>query len=210
MTALNRMTAKAQRKMLKRSRETRRNHVLGVSIALIMGAAIVGVIYVGRTGQSPARDFAVSAGDLAPEFALPVVGAEVVSLGQLRQRSPVLLFFYEGIMCQPCWDQLTAIERDYDQFRRLGIEVVGITVDPLDQLILKVRQERTTLPVLADEGARVSAMYDTLRFGSMHPGQRPGHTFILVGQDGRVRWRRDFREMFVSNSTILRDLRALR
>lgn len=210
MTALNRVTAKAQRKMLKRRRETRRNYVLGVSIALVIAAAIAAFIYVGGTRRNRAQEFAVNVGGLAPEFALPVVGRDVVALSQLRQRGPVLLFFYEGIMCQPCWDQMTAIERDYKQFRALGIDVVGITVDPLDQLVLKVRQERITLPVLADESARVSAMYDTLRFGSMHPGQRPGHTFILVGQDGRVRWRRDFREMFVSNSTILRDLRALR
>ncbi|MGH2425561.1 MAG: peroxiredoxin family protein [bacterium] len=155
------MTVEAQRKTLRR-REARRNYVLGVSIALVIAAAIAAFIYVGGTRQNRAQEFAVNVGDLAPEFSLPVVGGEVVSLSQLRQRSPVLLFFYEGIMCQPCWDQMTAIERDYEQFRALGIDVVGITVDSLDQLVLKVRQERITLPVLADESARVSAMYDTL------------------------------------------------
>lgn len=201
---------KARRKMLKRRREAQRNLVLGLSIAFVLIAAIVGLTYVGGRTQQGARGFAVDVGDPAPEFTLRVVGGEDVSLTQLRQRGQVLLFFYEGIMCQPCWDQMTAIQRDYEQFRALGVDVAGVTVDPLDQLVLKVRQERITLPVLADDEALVSRIYDTLRFGSMHPGERPGHTFILVGRDGRVRWRRDFREMFVPNEVLLQGLRALR
>ncbi|MGH2404763.1 MAG: hypothetical protein ACRDGN_09895 [bacterium] len=66
------------------------------------------------------------------------------------------------------------------------------------------------LPVLADEGAGVSRMYGTLRLGFIHPRQRQGHRFILVDRDGTVRWRRDFREMFVPDQVLLQSLRALR
>ncbi|MGH2372572.1 MAG: peroxiredoxin family protein [bacterium] len=205
-----RRETRVQRREARRRATRRRDRLFWGAIALVVVIGVAGLVYVARADRAAKSRFEVSAGDSAPEFTLPAVNGGMVSLAQIRQRTQVLLFFNEGIMCQPCWDQLNAIQRDYAQFRELGIEVVGITVDPVDQLALKGQQEGITLPVLADEGARVSRMYDTLRFGSMHPGERPGHTFILVGRDGLVRWRRDFREMYVPNEPLLQSLRALR
>lgn len=198
-----------QRRAARRRERSRRGLVLwsGITLAVVIGLAAL--FYVGSAGRRAAASFAVNPGDPAPEFSLPVVGGGTASLAELRARGPVLLFFQEGIMCQPCWDQVVAIQRDYAQFRALGLQVVSITVDPINHLVTKVQQEGIALPVLADEGARVSREYDTLRFGSMHPGQRPGHTFVLVDRDGTIRWRRDFREMFVRNEVLLRDLRGI-
>ncbi|MGH2349482.1 MAG: peroxiredoxin family protein [bacterium] len=176
----------------------------------MFAVAAVGVVIASRNTHRGGTAFAVNVGDQAPEFQLRATNGETVSLGRLRQRGKVLLFFYEGIMCQPCWDQLRAIQQDYAQFRDLGIDVVGITVDPFEHLVAKVGQDGIVLPVLVDEDARVSRLYDTLRIGSMHPGQRPGHTFILVGRDGVVLWRQDYSEMFVPDAILLRQLRAIR
>lgn len=205
-----RRETRAQRREARRHRAQRRDRLLWGSIAVVVVLAVAGVAYLRVSERTGRAGFGVDVGSRAPEFSLPAVGGGTVSLAQLLTRGQVLLFFYEGIMCPPCYEQLRAIQRDYERFRALGIDVVAITVDPIDQLIVKGRQEGITLPVLGDDGARVSRAYDALRIGSMHPGQRPGHTFILVGRDGLVRWRRDYREMFVPNQSLLQALRALR
>ena len=104
----------------------------------------------------------------------------------------VLLYFQEGITCQPCWDQLRAIEADRGPFRTLGIErIVTITTDPLDVLRQKAADERLSDPVLSDPDLAVSRAYNANRYGMMGDS-RDGHTFIVVGPSGRILWRADY------------------
>ncbi len=45
-------------------------------------------------------------------------------LAVLRGKT-VLLFFQEGIACEPCWTQIKDIESNMQQFRALGILIDG-------------------------------------------------------------------------------------
>ena len=65
--------------------------------------------------------------------------------------------------------------------------------------------------MLADTDLAVSRLYDALSYGMMG-GTRPGHTFILVGPDGDIRWRADSGgppdfTMYVPTATVLAELR---
>ncbi|MDQ3028781.1 MAG: peroxiredoxin family protein, partial [Actinomycetota bacterium] len=72
------------------------------------------------------------AGNAAPGFTLPSSTGGEVSLSDYRGRS-VLLYFQEGLMCQPCWDQIRDLEQNQPALRAAGIdEVVSITTDPVD------------------------------------------------------------------------------
>lgn len=104
----------------------------------------------------------------------------------------MLLYFEEGVGCQPCWDQLKDIEANWGQFRALGIDqIVTITGDPLAALRQKAADERLTTPVLADPGLAVSQTYQANQYGMMGTSA-DGHSFILVGQDGAITWRADY------------------
>lgn len=101
-------------------------------------------------------------------------------------------------MCQPCWDQLKEIERDWSKFEALGVEaVVSITSDPMDASKQKVADEGLTTAVLSDYDPMfrpedsVQEAYQTNRFGMMGR-MHSGHTFIVVGPDGKIRWRADY------------------
>ncbi len=89
--------------------------------------------------------------------------------------------------------------------------MVSITSDPLDAIRQKVADERIATPVLSDPDLRVSQTYHANQYGMM--GQsRDGHTFIVVGPDGRIRWRADYGgspnyTMFVPSQNLLADLR---
>lgn len=76
------------------------------------------------------------------------------------------------------------------EFRALGVALVSIAIDPVDQLAQAAREFAITTPLLSDRGRKVSEAYGVLRW-AMASGE-PGHTFVLVGKDGRVRWIRDY------------------
>ncbi len=125
----------------------------------------------------------------------------------------VLLYFQEGIMCQPCWDQIKDIEADFEKFQQLGVDqVVTITTDPLDALQQKVADEGMTTPVLADPGAGVSEAWGTAGIGMMGASMN-GHSFVLVDEKGIIEWRADYggppdHTMYLPVSNVLADLRA--
>lgn len=95
-------------------------------------------------------------------------------------------------MCQPCWDQARDIATHFSRFTSLGIDTaVTITTDPID--VLKQRTDDLALPfpVLSDPDLAVSSAYHANDYGMMGR-HSDGHTFIVVGPDGRIRWRADY------------------
>ncbi|MGH9187849.1 MAG: peroxiredoxin family protein, partial [Acidimicrobiales bacterium] len=125
----------------------------------------------------------------------------------------VMLYFQEGVGCQPCWDQVTQIEADFAPFRELGIdELVTITVDSVDILAQKVGDEGISSVTLADPDLSLGPSYNANQYGMIGTSTY-GHSFIVVGPDGRIRWRADYGgdpdyTMFVGVDALLDDLRA--
>ena len=154
-------------------------------------------------------------GNPALPLTLPSTRGSSFDLASSKAKAEVLLYFQEGLTCQPCWDQLTALQKDLPKFRALGIgPIVSITTDPLGDIQQKVKDEGITIPVLSDGGAKFSSAgaWGTNKYQMQMMGDRNGHTFILVGKDGRIRWRADYGgapkyTMFVPDNRLLADLR---
>ncbi len=131
------------------------------------------------------------AGDTAPGFTLPSSTGGKMSLSDYRGES-VLLYFQEGLMCQPCFDQIRDLEQNQAALRAAGIgEVVSITTDPVDLIARKMADMGLSTPVLSDPDLEVSRAYTTNQYGMMGTS-RDGHSFILVGPDGTIDWRADY------------------
>ena len=221
MTSIHRRTARA------RAAETTMKWRRAARIAAFAGAGslALGAIYWfnGQSSaqtQSAARDssagqYAFQVGKPGPGATAPAIRlpstAGTFDLASLRGKR-VLLYFQEGIMCQPCWDQLKDIESNIERFRALGIEaVVSITTDPVDALGRKVAMERLSTPVLSDPDLRVSKAYDANSYGMMGRS-RNGHTFIVLDRDGTILWRADYGgapkyHMYVPVRNLIADLR---
>ena len=206
----------------------------GVWVMLAIPAVVLGLYAVTTLGRgggnggggggpathgSGAYPYAVGSpgpGQTAPPLNLPRTNQDgTFDLASYRGKAQVLLYFQEGLTCEPCWTQLKAIQKDQSKFHALGIgPIVSITVDPLNLLQQKVSDEGITLPVLSDDGGKVSGPsgYGTNRYQMTMMGDRDGHSFILVGKDGRIRWRADFGgapkyTMYVPDTVLLADLR---
>ncbi len=188
------------------------------AIGLVAAAVVVGVAAANslRGTSAATPDYAVGqpgVGQLAPDFTLPNANGAMFQLSGQRGKT-ILLFFHEGLGCAPCWQQVIDLQHDLANFRTLGVdEIVPISVDPLAAQAQHAQQNGVTLPVLADESRSVSRTYDALSYGMMG-GQLPGHTFILVGPDGTIRWRADYGgppnfTMYVPDQALLAELRRV-
>lgn len=164
------------------------------------------------TGTDRYQVGAPAAGAAAPPFTLPSTTGQQVSLSTFRGKS-VLLYFHEGLGCQPCWDQIRDLQRDPTALRAAGVdELLTITSGPRDLIAQKMNDDKLTAPALADTDLAVSRTYNANNFGMMG-NDRDGHTFILVGPDGAIQWRADYGgapryTMYVPVPTLLADLKA--
>lgn len=191
--------------------------VLGAAaflIVTIVGVAVVNTFSAGPSAGSVDYDVGdPGVGEMAPDFTLPSATGGSYQLSEQRGKT-VLLYFHEGLMCAPCWQQVVDVQADLAEFTALGIdEVVAISIDPLASQAQHAEQVGVRLPALADEDKTVSQRYNALSYGMMQ-GTMPGHTFVLVGPDGAIRWRADYGgapdyTMYVPNPTLLAELRSV-
>lgn len=202
---------------------------LGVAAAGAVGVIALGGVFVAsNSGQSSGGGSAeASAGDReqfpyavgepgpgqqAPVISLPSTKGGTFDLAAQRGKR-VLLYFQEGIMCQPCWDQLKDLEAQRSKLAPLGIDqMVSVTADPLDASRQKVAAEGLTSPNLSDPNLAVSSAYTTNQYGMMRTSAN-GHSFIVVGPDGKIERRLDYGgapdyTMYVPLPTLLADLRG--
>lgn len=194
-------------------------------IAFTVGVVAAGIVGVALFGgdDPPSPDARTTASGYAYQVGEPSVGQPAPSIeaaattGEFdlaaMEGQRVLLYFQEGLMCQPCWDQLTEIESRWSDFESLGIDAIAsITTDELAPLGLKAVLERITSPVIADPDRTISERYTTLDYGMMG-GSHNGHTFIVVGPDGTIEWRADYGgapdyTMYLPVDALLTDLAA--
>ncbi len=197
----------------------RRGMIIGVAVLVVFAVVVLYLIYQGsqdkQSGAAGGSGYrhAVGqprAGATAPAFTLASGSGGQVSLADFRGKN-VLLYFQEGLSCQPCWDQIKDLEKHQTELRAAGVDaVVSITTDPANLIGQKVRDEKLTIPVLSDPTLQVSHVYQANQYGMMGD-MRDGHSFVLVGPDGVITWRADYGgapdyTMYLPTDRLLADL----
>jgi len=123
-------------------------------------------------------------GDPAPDFVLPSTQGALRLSEQLTQR-PVLLVFYPGDDTPVCTKQLCDYRDHMDVFSDLGVEVLGINPQSQSSHAAFAKKHSLPFPLLSDSGGAVCKQYGALNFFGLAK-----RALVLVGQDGRVKWRR--------------------
>jgi peroxiredoxin len=203
------------------SRQRRGRAITAAMVVTVAAVAVVVLYLVFRSGSGATHSAASGsgyphavgdpkAGTAAPPFTLTSGNGKPVSLADYRGKT-VLLYFQEGLSCQPCWDQIRDLETNQAALRAAGVDaVVSITTDRADLIGRKAADEKLTTPVLSDPDLAVSRAYDANQYGMMGD-MRDGHSFVLVGPDGVIRWRADYGgapkyTMFLPTDKMLSDL----
>ncbi|MCL4417099.1 MAG: redoxin domain-containing protein [Patescibacteria group bacterium] len=147
-------------------------------------------------------------GKPAPDFTLESYDGKKITLSSLKGKN-VILFFSEGLMCYPaCWDQIAAFGKD-NQFPSKETVVLTIVNDSKNDWkgAIEKMPELASAAVLFDTDKKVSASYNMLSLpSSMHKGQLPGHTYVVLDKRGIVRYVLDDPQMAIRNQQLLTEI----
>ena len=175
------------------------HYVHGPSKTKYVALLLIVIIAVGVTGYvaltpREASGSTIGVGSVAPNFSLPSTAGGTFRLSDYRGKANVLLFFNEGLSCQPCLAQMQSLDALNSEFKSLNIVVISITGDSLQTLTDWTQWSGPKDGmVLSDQGLQTSRMYGMLGSDvSMMPGTAPGHSFVLVNEKGVIVWRHDY------------------
>ncbi|KKQ67117.1 MAG: Alkyl hydroperoxide reductase/ Thiol specific antioxidant/ Mal allergen [Candidatus Daviesbacteria bacterium GW2011_GWA2_38_24] len=161
-----------------------------------------------QAANTPINDLV---GKPAPDFTLESYNGDKMTLSSLKGKN-VILFFSEGLMCYPaCWDQIAAFGKG-QEFTDKNTVVLTIVNDPKNDWkgAIEKMPELAGATVLLDTDKKVSIAYNMLSLpSSMHKGQLPGHTYVVVDKDGIVRYVKDDVQMAVRNQELIAEIDKL-
>ena len=129
-------------------------------------------------------------GKKAPSFTLPNSRGDgsTTSLESLiSQKKWTVLYFYPGAFTQGCTLEARNFQRDIDKYRKLGAQIVGVSVDPPEKNASFCSSEGLDFFMLSDIGGILSKKYGSALsipgFGTFSNRQ----TYI-IDPDGNLRW----------------------
>ncbi len=151
----------------------------------------------------------------APSWSLPIpeglanlqaTRSEVVSSSSLRGK-PHILVFYLGFGCLHCAEQLQELSPKVEAFRKLGVEVIGISTEDSQTLAegLQRYEGKMEMRLLGNSDLDVFKSY---RCFDDFEGQ-PLHGTVLVDAQGRVRWQDIGYEPFMDIDFLIEESKRL-
>ncbi len=150
-------------------------------------------------------------GKQAPDFTLYNYDSKKVTLSEQKGKK-VVLFFTEGVMCYPsCWNQIAAFGKD-EIFKKEDTVIFSIVVDTKNEWKRAIDKmpELGATTVLFDASKTISKEYGVLSLpSSMHKGQFPGHTYLVIDKEGIIRFIKDDPQMAVRNDELKIELEKL-
>lgn len=108
-------------------------------------------------------DYALKAGDTAPEFTLEDAEGTTVSSRVLLARGPLIATFYRGVWCPYCNYDLQALEEVRPGIEARGASLVAVSPQTPANSRKSQRDNKLGFPILSDVGATVAAEFG-LRF----------------------------------------------
>ena len=106
-----------------------------------------------------ALEAAIGTGGKAPDFALPDVLGNAVSLSGLLRRGPAVVTFYRGGWCPYCNIQLRAYQAILPQITALGARLAAISPQLPDGSLSTAEANALTFDVLSDVGNRAARSF---------------------------------------------------
>jgi peroxiredoxin Q/BCP len=163
------------------------NRILLLLVAGIFATAVRGFA---QSHPYPKPQVASAVDTMAPDFALTDQDGKSFTLSSLRGQW-VLLFFYRGYWCPYCMTEMSDFADHSDELAKLGVRLIPISVDDQEhahEVWEKAANKKFT--ILSDPSAVVIKKYGLLHQDGHAGADIALRTTILVGPDGRERWRR--------------------
>lgn len=187
----------------------------GIIVAVIAVFVFIGI---NDNKSSPQAASKASQGSMAPDFDLPSSDGKRVTLSSFRGKQNVLIYFHGGLSCGACMQQMPELDKYLSDFKKMDVKLLYVALDSPEAMSKASSRYGLKSPVLSYQDAQTEQDYDLLPY-SMGMGRRAGHTFVLVGKDGEILWRKDYwpsvgmsvpgGRMFVPGSEILSEVQKV-
>lgn len=130
-------------------------HTILIVLLVLGTAAIVSFL---REGSGPP-----AAGDAAPRFTAAGLDGHSVSLSELKGRPKVLNFW--GTFCQPCREEMPALQKQADQWVKEGVQVIGMNLGENGVTVRSyLEQHGIRFPVYLDTDDSIRQAYGVNQF----------------------------------------------
>ncbi|MBX3372656.1 MAG: redoxin domain-containing protein [Phycisphaeraceae bacterium] len=130
----------------------------------------------------------VRIGDPAPPFSLPARPGDVVDVGAIIGREPLVMLFFPLAFSPVCTEEMCRMRDDWSAWSSLGVKVFGISVDS-PFITDRFRNELSIpFPILSDFNRDVSTRYGALHEELLGLRGVSKRSAFVVGRDGRVRY----------------------
>jgi peroxiredoxin Q/BCP len=125
---------------------------------------------------------AITEGQPAPDFTAKANDGSSVTLSELRGRN-VVLYFYTKNLSPGCRAETFGFRDSYGEFNAIGVEVLGISVDPIGSHMDFASLHKIPFKLLSDSDRSISRLYGVLGYG----GYFAKRTTFIVDKEGIVR-----------------------
>ena len=126
-------------------------------------------------------------GDKAPNFSALTNGGGEVALGDFKGKS-VILYFYPRDDTPGCTKEACAFRDHFAAFKKRGVVVLGVSVDPVKAHDKFVAKFQLPFPLLADEDKKIVNDYGVWGQKSFMGRKYDGihRVTFLIGPDGKI------------------------
>jgi peroxiredoxin Q/BCP len=126
-------------------------------------------------------------GDVAPSWNLPTDGGGTIGSASLHGKAYVL-YMYPKDDTPGCTREALTFTEQYGEFRKLGVEVVGLSKDSATSHDRFKKKHALCFPLASDEGSSVVESFGSWVEKSMYGRKYMGvdRSTFLVGADGRI------------------------
>ena len=147
---------------------------LGVSLS------VMGIIFC-RTASMAENLAGLNVGDKAPPFDLKNQTGEFVKLTGLLQKGPVAVVFYRSAdWCPFCQKHLVALQEGLTEIKAAGLQLVGISYDPVEALDRFAKKRGIAFAMLSDPGSETIKAWKLLNAEAKGKGEGIPHPMTYI------------------------------
>lgn len=130
----------------------------------------------------------IKIGDNAPLFSLPDQEGVIHSLADYKGKT-VIIYFYPKDDTPGCTTEACEVRDNIDEFRKLGVEIFGISADSTKKHKAFATKYDLPFPLLSDESHEVCEAYGVWKekkfMGKSYMGIE--RTTFTIGEDGKIK-----------------------